>query len=293
MPQLLTLPYAVPLSAAGLILPGAKLSFFQTGTSTPQPVYQDVGLATPHTQPITADGAGRFAAIYLDASLPNYRILLTDSADVPQPGYPIDEVPSNQNTSQTFRLKAAAPELIFEETDASANNKKWSIRVNTEVLTIDTLDDAESTRTNVASITRAAILLANGERVSTTKTASFTATLTGMGSTTTGTMIYEIIGRWAVLYAGFAAAAITGTSNATSFTVTGLPAAVVPGAAVQVPCILEDNGVLIVGSAVIASGGTVITFSMGSPLSATGFTNSGTKGLPAGWSIMFPRNTFA
>ena len=154
MPQLLTLPFVVPLSAAGLILPGAKLTFTVTGTSTPQPVFQDLALQNAHTQPVVANGAGSFDAVYLDPSLPAYRILLTDSADVPLPGYPIDDVPSNQNTAQTLRLKSAAPEIIFEETDASAGNQKWRVRVNAEKLLIDLLSDDEGTVVNIAELTR-------------------------------------------------------------------------------------------------------------------------------------------
>src|SRR6185295_9594874 len=112
--------------------------------------YQDIGLITAHTQPVTANGAGVFAPIYLDSSLPNYRILLTDSANVTLPGYPIDDVPSNQSTSQQFRLKAGAPSLTFEETDASGGNKIWRIRANAEKLLIELLSDDEGTVVTIA-----------------------------------------------------------------------------------------------------------------------------------------------
>lgn len=154
MPALFTLPQVVALSSTNQLLPGAKLTFTATGTSSPQPVYQDSALTVPHSNPVVANGAGVFAKIYLDPSLPNYRILLTDSADVAQPGYPIDDYPSNQNTGQTFRLKSVSPELIFEETDAAANNKKWRLRVNTQQMTIDLLNDAESVATTIATLSR-------------------------------------------------------------------------------------------------------------------------------------------
>src|SRR3972149_3931406 len=124
MPQLLPLPYAVPLWALGAILPGAKLSFFQTATSTPQPVYTDISLSVAHSQPVEANGAGRFAKIYLDPALPHYRILLTDSADVTQPGYPIDDVPSAQNQAPELRIVSTTPYLLLHETDAGVNAGK-------------------------------------------------------------------------------------------------------------------------------------------------------------------------
>jgi hypothetical protein len=154
MPALFTGPQFIALSALNTPLPGAKLTFTETGTSTPQNVYQDVGLTVPHANPVVANGAGVFDPIYLDPSLPNYRVLLTDSASVTQPGYPIDDYPSNQNTGQTFRLKSTAPELIFEETDASAGNQKWRVRVNAEQMRISLLNDAESVATDLAIIDR-------------------------------------------------------------------------------------------------------------------------------------------
>lgn len=154
MPALFTAPRFVALSTVNVPLPGAKLTFSATGTSNLQNTYQDEDLTVPHANPVVSDGAGVFAKIYLDPSLPNYRVLLTDSANVTQPGYPIDDVPSNQNQAQTFRIASTAPELIFEETDASAGNKKWSVRANAEQLTVSLLNDAESVRTNIARFDR-------------------------------------------------------------------------------------------------------------------------------------------
>lgn len=154
MPALFTSPRFVALSSTNVLLPGAKLYFRQTGTSTPQNTYQDEALTVPHANPVVADGAGVFAPIYLDPSLPNYRVILADSSDVTQAGYPIDNVPSNQNTGQTFRLKSAAPALIFEETDAAADNKKWGVRANNGGMTLFLLNDAESVETDIARFTR-------------------------------------------------------------------------------------------------------------------------------------------
>lgn len=154
MPALFSFPLVVALSATNQLLPGAKLYFRQSGTSTPQNVYQDIALTVPHANPVVANAAGAFAAIYLDPSLPSYRVILTDSADVTQSGYPIDDYPSNQNAGQTFRLKSTAPELIFEQTNASAGNQKWRIRVASEQMRISLLNDAESVSTDIAIIDR-------------------------------------------------------------------------------------------------------------------------------------------
>lgn len=296
MPQLLSLPYAVPLSAAGLILPGSKLYFYETGTSTPQAVYQDVTLATPHSQPVVANGAGRFAAIFLDPALPNYRILLTDSADVTQPGYPIDNVPSSQNTAQQFRLKHTAPELLFEETDASANNGKWRIRANSEQLLIEIGNDAESVWETVAALTRLGTfpnalnfegqyLQVDGNLVATQESGSFTATLTGMTASTTGTVKWRRTGTKTTL---FVPSSILGTSNSTSMTMTGVPSLLLMTSdKPNVWCTVQDNGVTQAGNAIIQRSigdSSSIVFGVG----VNGnFTSSGSKGLTVGTTIMY------
>jgi hypothetical protein len=296
MPQLLTLPYAVPLSAAGILLPGSKLYFYQTGTSTPQAVYQGVDLDVAHSQPVESNGAGRFPAIYLDPSLPNYRILLTDSADVTQPGYPIDDVPSSQNTAQQFRLKHTAPELIFEETDASANNGKWRFRVNGEEFLIEIGNDAESSWVNVATLTRLGTfpnalnfagqyLQVDGKIVATQESGSFTATLTGMTASTTGTVKWRRTGTKTTL---FVPSSILGTSNSTSMTMTGVPSILLMTSdKPSVWCTVQDNGTTQAGNAIIQR-------SIGDPSSIVfgvgvngNFTNSGSKGLTVGTTIMY------
>lgn len=93
MPDLFQLPKVTPFSA-GSSMPGAKLHFFQTGTSTPQNTYQDAALTTPHANPVIADTNGVFAPIFLDPNLPDYRVTLTDSANVTQTGYPVDNYPA-------------------------------------------------------------------------------------------------------------------------------------------------------------------------------------------------------
>ena len=120
---------------------------------------------------------------------------------------------------------------------------------------------------------------------------SFTGTLTGMSSATTGTVSYKIFansagtGKSCVVYI---AANITGTSNTTAMTMTGLPAAIRPTTAVFVPCLVFDNGATQPdGCADISASGSTITFYTDDPLSAGGFTGSGTKGLERGWSIEY------
>lgn len=60
-------------------LPGAKLYFYLTGTTTPTDVYEANDLVTPLSNPVEADSAGLFPAIYLDPEV-NYRAVLKNSS---------------------------------------------------------------------------------------------------------------------------------------------------------------------------------------------------------------------
>ena len=103
---------------------------------------------------------------------------------------------------------------------------------------------------------------------------SFTATLTGFTATVTGTVDYTIIGDVVTLSV---ATDITGTSNATTMTMTGLPADLYPSATRSTIARLRDNTTgRVFGRADVDSAGTVtFYFNAGSGT----FTNANTKGL--------------
>jgi hypothetical protein len=119
-----------------------------------------------------------------------------------------------------------------------------------------------------------------------TSVGSFTGTLTGYASNPTGTVSYRISNNVCTL---FLEASITGTSNATSLTMTGLSAAVTPGAARFCRCAVTDNNLLTTAGASVSAAG-VITFSFEglSGFNASNFAASGTKGLPQTWLITYP-----
>lgn len=115
-----------------------------------------------------------------------------------------------------------------------------------------------------------------------TTTGSFTGTLTGMTGSTTGPVSYAIVGKTCILRGAF-----TGSSNSTSMTMTGVPAACNPATGASFcACMLEDNGSNIGGWAQVTTGNT-INFGTGINDNASGFTGSGTKGLPAGWTVVY------
>lgn len=60
---------------------GAKLYFYEVGTTNEITTYQEEALTTPHANPVVADSAGLFAPIYLSTS--PFKTQLDTSADVP------------------------------------------------------------------------------------------------------------------------------------------------------------------------------------------------------------------
>lgn len=67
--------------SAGVPLSGALLQFYETGTTTPTPVYTDATLGTPLSNPVVSDSAGLFVPIFYDPAV-TYRMVLKTSANV-------------------------------------------------------------------------------------------------------------------------------------------------------------------------------------------------------------------
>jgi hypothetical protein len=76
-----------PLDGDGKPIPGARLYLHVAGTSTPAKAYKDPYLLIRHTNPVIADGDGRFPTIWLDQAVEYDRTLVnpTDPTAVPEP----------------------------------------------------------------------------------------------------------------------------------------------------------------------------------------------------------------
>lgn len=103
---------------------------------------------------------------------------------------------------------------------------------------------------------------------------SFTATLTGMSGATTGTVTYARHGRVVQL----TLPAISGTSNTTDMTITGLPTHLIPLTTKTVLTRGVDSGTAVLAIASIAASTGVITYTNG--VTGAVWTNSGVKGVP-------------
>jgi hypothetical protein len=112
--------------------------------------------------------------------------------------------------------------------------------------------------------------LSAGYNLATTRVLSATLTATGMTTSPTGTLYYSKVGNLVTL----TIPTISGTSNSTAMTLTGLPAALIPS--VQQLCLIRttDNGTRSVGLIVFNTDGTVVLYAS---INASSFTASGTK----------------
>lgn len=135
-------------------------------------------------------------------------------------------------------------------------------------------------------------LYVNGAAVSTggAVTGSFTGTLTGMTATVTTSCHYTLVGTAVIL--GCNGTGASGTSNATTFTITGAPSAIFPSHGVSTYTQnLQNNGAVISGCMNMSSGGT-ITLSVTVPTcTSNGWMASGTKGLLTGTTYSMSYDT--
>ena len=116
-------------------------------------------------------------------------------------------------------------------------------------------------------------------------TGSFTPTITGFSSDpSTPVTNWSIDGSTIFIRVGFT----TGTSNATTFTISNLPADLTPSLAQIVPIIgLHDNTADTAAAGVVLISGTTLTFGLdGTDVAGGGFTASGAKGF-ASASVSF------
>lgn len=95
------MPYQYAPSPTGAPLDGAKLYFFLSGTSEPLDTFADQALSQPNTNPVIADGAGIFPAIFLDPASA-YKAVLTDKDGATQwAADPVSIFNPDETTSST------------------------------------------------------------------------------------------------------------------------------------------------------------------------------------------------
>jgi hypothetical protein len=313
------------LSNTGVPLSGGFIYTYAAGTTTPTPTYTDYTGTTLNANPIVLSAAGRPVSssgapvgIYIGA-LTYHKAVITDSSgNVVAGGNSLDWLlgindPSNTNVSlavtsappgvdlignavksyTTFAQMRAAPSAglsngaqtgqsliaVLEGGSSIGDALGGAFYWNTSSTTADD-------GVNVIKVT--AIATGRWIRITTPattpSTGSWSATLTGMASGGTGTLYYNIVGNICSIYTP---TAITGTSNTTAMTLSNLPAPCQPAGQRVVVCVLTDNVAGTgFGTATILNSATV-TFGTGVTTVTGVFSNTGTKGLAAGFQLVY------
>lgn len=94
----------------GVRAPGAKVYFYNAGTSTPRTTYSDAALATANTHPVVADGNGRWPQVFLQFG--DYKELATTSGGTEL--WETDNIPNPAPTDPGVGVDANA---IFQTGD--------------------------------------------------------------------------------------------------------------------------------------------------------------------------------
>ena len=121
---LLSQPVIRAVDASGTPLPGARMQFYASSSTTPAPVYSDVRLTTQLANPVVADSGGLFAPIYLDPAV-TYRVQLLNAAgslvrDVDPVNAPIINA-ANSITAVMLQSGVAAANIGFAPLNRSGD----------------------------------------------------------------------------------------------------------------------------------------------------------------------------
>ena len=136
MSTLFYLPQAVAVDSSGAPYAGAKANFYLTGTETPTDTYSDSALTTPNANPVVADAAGQFSAIYLDPAI-TYKLDLTQSDDTTiYTADPLSQQIATIAGANVFTanqtVSKVGPRWILRSTNASTDKKEWAIFVEAD-----------------------------------------------------------------------------------------------------------------------------------------------------------------
>jgi hypothetical protein len=289
------IPITILVQASG-VLAGAKLHTYQAGSAINQATYSDgtTDAGTLNANPITLDSNGAAQVRYLANT--GYKLVIKDSTDT--------------NTLASIdNFYAYEPQAFYGGTDSGSANtyvvspggvasliaglEVWFEAANTNTgastLNFNSTGAKNVVQANGSALIAGQIIANQPSRffydgtnwvllTNTGNSGTFTGTFTGFTGSVTGTVYWARAGNSIVM----TIPAVTGTSNTTAMTMTGIPATIQPSStagALSPIAQLEDSGTTSqTGMLVSVTSGTMTFYKGGS---STGFTNSGTKGTGA------------
>jgi hypothetical protein len=314
MPAVVLSPSPVQqfLDNNGRPLIGGKLFTYIAGTNTKLATYTDAGGVSQNTNPILLDYRGE-CDLWIPPNVA-YKLVLSPSGDTDPPTNPIwtvDELVSSQLITLYGGVDSGVANAYVLTFDANFTAYTDGI----VIYWIPSNDNTTASTLNVNGLGPISIINQNGAAVSAGQivanyvtivmykggswlllqsgvaapylTGTFTGTLTGMTGSVTKTIRYRVSGNIVSLSMDDRASDMTGTSNTTGLSLTGLPAAIDPGTLISWGFCgnVIDNGVRQSAIAQVVSG---VGISFGLDFDgSTAFTNSGTKGLYRDWNLMY------
>ena len=282
----------------GAALAGGLVYTYSAGTTTPIATYTDSTAGTPNANPVVLNARGE-ADIWLKPNV-GYKFKLTDRYGA------LIWTEDNVYLSQLLTVYGGVDSGAVNSYVINFAGNFTSLTDGIYIVWFPANTNTAPSQINVNGLGNVAIVNPDGSGLSpseiivnqpttilykagqwvlvssglsaTYQSGSFTATLTGCTVAVTGTVYWVRIGNQVTLNLPFT---LTGTSNTTLASITGLPAAVLPitygySALLQV----WDNGVLAVGYASITAASQITLFKIGGA-GLSGFTNVGTKGVGA------------
>lgn len=293
---------------------GYKVFTYEAGTTTKLDTYTDSGGLTANANPIVLDYRGE-AAIWIPPNV-SYKYVFTGPSDTDPPSAPIwtvDNLVSDQLVTLYGGVDSGSADAYVVNFDANFTSLTDGIVIywipsNTNTgpstLNVNGLGASPIVDSNGAALVAQAIvanqitgtIYIGGEWTllsASFTSGSFTGTFSTFTAPVTGTIFYRkvngIVSLWST-------SAISGTSSSNDLSMTGLPAFLRPSVSVTSACTVTDDGnTALAATVVVQTGGTTV-FSVAKTdvianfvqFSGGAFTSSGTKGIPAGWSVTYP-----
>jgi hypothetical protein len=289
----------------GRPLVGGKLFTYEAGTTTKLATYTDSGGMSTNTNPVILDYRGE-CNLWIPPNVP-YKYVLAPSTDTDPPTNPIwsvDDVVSSQLITLYGGVDTGVADAYVLNYDAPFTSYVdgtviyWvpsNTNTGASTLNVNGLGPISITNPLGGAIVSGQLIAGQFVAVAYQSGAfvllsfnnvylagQFTGTLTGVSGTVTQQFTYVRSGGITAIYCN---PGISGTSNADTMTITGVPAAAQPITPQSILCRLTDNGTVQLG--VVGVGSGTLIFGLGASGAPTGFTPSGSKGLPGGWSILF------